>query len=82
VEEAPPPGGPFTVRFSVPASEGKIQCGDGQTAEFVGATSMTFQSLTTCRVKTGGKDARQGVIQVERAGSITCTEAGTALSCR
>ncbi len=78
----PPPPGPFTVRFSIPAREGKIQCGDGQTAEFVGSTSITFQGLTTCRVKTSGKEAKQGVIQVERASSVTCSETGTALSCR
>jgi hypothetical protein len=33
-------------------------------------------------VKTSGKEAKQGVVQVERASSVTCTEAGTALSCR
>lgn len=80
--EEPPAAGPFTVKFSIPGREGKIQCGDGQTAEFVGATSITFQGLTTCRVKTSGKEAKQGVVQVERASSVTCTEAGTALSCR
>jgi hypothetical protein len=82
-ETAPPPAsGPFTVKFNVPAKEGKIQCGDGQTSEFVGSATMSFQGLTTCRVKTRGKEGIQGVIQVERAGAITCTDAGTSLSCK
>ena len=75
------PAGPFTVKFSVAGKEGKIQCGDGQSAEFVGGTSMSFDSVTTCRVKTSGKDGKQGVVQVEKAGSVTCAEFGTSLSC-
>jgi len=75
------PAGPFTVKFSVAGKEGKIQCGDGQSAEFVGGTSMSFDSVTTCRVKTSGKDGKQGVVQVEKAGTVSCAEFGTSLSC-
>ncbi len=81
VEAAPPPSGPFSVKFSVPGKEGKIQCGDGQSAEFVSGTTMSFAGVTTCRVKTGGKDAKQGVIQVERGGTVTCSDFGSSLSC-
>jgi len=68
------------VKFSVPGKEGKIQCGDGQTAEFVGGTTMTFQSVTTCKVKSD-KDKKQGVIQLDHGGTITCNDFGSNLSC-
>jgi hypothetical protein len=66
------------VRFNVPGKEGRIQCGDGQTAEFVGSTNLSFDGTVTCRVKA---DKKQGVVQLEKAATITCTDAGTVLNC-
>jgi hypothetical protein len=60
----------FTVRFSAPGQEGKLECGDGQTAEFVGATNLTFTAVATCRVKMGGGFT---VVQVSRTATVTCS---------
>jgi len=55
-----------------------VQCGDGQTAEFVGSTSMSFTGTVTCRVKV---DKKQGVVQIDRGGTITCSDNGVSLTC-
>ncbi len=73
-----PTDGPYTVRFSVPGKEGRVQCGDGQTTEFVGSTTMSFTGTVTCRVKV---DKLQGVVQIERGGTVTCSDNGSVLSC-
>lgn len=75
-----PASGPFTVKFSIPGKEGKVQCGDGQVAEFVGGTTMSFEGVTTCRVKVE-KEKKQGVIQVDHAGTIVCNDSGSTLAC-
>lgn len=77
---AAPASGPFTVKFSVPGKEGKVQCGDGQVAEFVGGTTMSFDGVTTCRVKVE-KEKKQGVIQVDHGGTIVCNDFGSSLAC-
>ena len=79
-EPAPPPAGPFSVRFTVPGKEGVVQCGDGQQAEFVGSTTLSFQGVTTCRVVVG-KDKKKAAVPVDRGGTITCTDSGGVLSC-
>jgi hypothetical protein len=71
-------GGPYTVRFSAPGQEGKIQCGDGQSVEFVGASTMNFTGTVTCRVKVG---SGMGVVQLTQAANVSCSEAAGRVSC-
>lgn len=74
----PPAGAPFSVKFVTPGREGKLQCGDGQTAEFAGATTMSFTTTTTCLVRIGqGK----GPAQVSKTATVTCTEDNGKVSC-
>ena len=74
---APAPGS-YTVRFSVPGKEGRIQCGDGQDAEFVGSTSLSFEGSVTCRITA---DKKRGAVQLDHATSVSCSDVGTVLSC-
>jgi outer membrane biosynthesis protein TonB len=71
-------GGSFSVRFSVPGREARVQCGDGQAADFSGATSMTFATTTTCLVKV---DHGRGAVQVSQTGTVTCAEDAGKVSC-
>lgn len=73
-----PASGPYTVRFSIPGKEGRIQCGDGKDAEFVGSTTLSFEGNVTCRIMA---DKKRGVVSLERATSVSCSDAGTVLSC-
>lgn len=76
---AAPAGGSYTVRFSVPGREGRVQCGDGQTASFAGATTMTFTGGTvTCLVAI---DKGKGAVQVSRNGTVTCSEDAGKVTC-
>ena len=80
---SPPPAGPFSVRFNVPGMEGTVECGNGQQAEFVGSTTLIFQGVegvVTCIVKSR-KDKKKGAVQVDRGGTVTCTESDLGLSC-
>ncbi|HND34724.1 MAG TPA: hypothetical protein PLA94_32195, partial [Myxococcota bacterium] len=72
-----PSGGPFQVRFSS-ANKAKVMCGDGQQAEFVGATTLSFELRTSCRVKVGNA---MTAFPVGKTASVTCTEADGNLTC-
>lgn len=71
-------GASFAVKFSAAGREGKLQCGDGQTAEFAGAATMTFATTTTCLVRIG---TGRGAVQVSRSASVNCTEDAGKVSC-
>jgi hypothetical protein len=46
--------------------------------EFVGSTNMSFDGTVTCRIKA---DKKQGVVQLEKAATVTCSDNGTSLTC-
>ena len=68
----------YQVRFSANGGEAKVQCGDGQTAEFAGSTSLTFVGTQTCRVRIG---RGQGAVQVSRGGTVTCSDDNGKVTC-
>lgn len=59
-------------------AEATLQCGDGQQAEFVGSTRLTFTDVTTCRIKVGES---LGVITVQTDSSFSCSESAGRVSC-
>jgi hypothetical protein len=75
---AAPAGASFSVKFSIPGHEGKLQCGDGQTADFAGATTMSFEGTTTCLVRIG---SGKGAVQVSKSATVTCSEDAGKVSC-
>ncbi len=76
---APAPAtGSFSVKFSTPGREAKLQCGDGQTSEFAGATTMSFSGTTTCLVRI---DSGKGAVQVSRTATVTCSEDAGKVTC-
>jgi hypothetical protein len=66
------------VRVSVPGREARLRCGDGQTVEFAGATTVTFQSTTTCLVQV---DRARGTLTASQTCSATCAEADGKVMC-
>ena len=66
------------MKFSIPGHEGKLQCGDGQTADFAGATTMSFEGTTTCLVRIG---SGKGAVQVSKSATVTCSEDAGKVSC-
>lgn len=75
---AAPTTGPYTVRFNVPGKEGRVQCGDGQDAEFVGSTNLSFEGSVTCRITA---DKKRGAVQLDHGTTVNCSDVGTVLSC-
>ncbi|MSP54815.1 MAG: hypothetical protein EXR69_04300 [Myxococcales bacterium] len=72
-------GGPtYPVKFTAPGREGKIRCGDGQTAEFAGATTLSFAGTVTCLVQI---DKGRGAVQVGRSTTVTCSEDAGKVTC-
>lgn len=55
-----------------------MQCGDGQQASFVGATRLTFQDVTTCRIKVGPSI---GVVQITGSAAFSCVESAGRINC-
>ncbi|MFN7145369.1 MAG: hypothetical protein ACK4YP_16470 [Myxococcota bacterium] len=66
------------MKFSTPGREARLQCGDGQTADFAGATTMSFSSTTTCLVRI---DSGKGAVQVSRSAVVTCSEDAGKVTC-
>ncbi len=71
-------GGSFAVRVSAPGREARIRCGDGQAAEFAGATSLSFTSMQTCVVQIG---RGRGALTVSGGCSAVCTEENGRVTC-
>lgn len=68
----------YPVKFTSPGREGKVRCGDGQTAEFSGATTLNFSGTVTCLVQIG---QGRGAVQVSRSSTVTCSEDSGKVSC-
>lgn len=68
----------YPVKFTAPGREGKVRCGDGQTAEFTGATTLNFSGTVTCLVQIG---QGRGAVQVSRSSTVTCSEDSGKVSC-
>lgn len=68
----------YPVKFTAPGREGKVRCGDGQTAEFSGATTLNFSGTVTCLVQIG---QGRGAVQVSRSSTVTCSEDSGKVSC-
>lgn len=66
-----------TITF---ATEATLQCGDGQSREFVRKTDMTFKGRTTCRITSA--NGERGALTVQKNGTIQCTIAGEKIRCR
>ena len=80
---APPPppepaAGSYSVKISTPGREAKVQCGDGQSAEFTGGTTLQFSGTVTCLVRMG---QGRGPLQVSHSASVTCSEDGGRVTC-
>ncbi len=75
---AAPAGASFSVKFSAPGREGRLQCGDGQTADFAGATTMSFETTTTCLVRI---DKGKGTVTVSKSAMVSCTEDAGLVAC-
>jgi hypothetical protein len=58
--------------------EAQITCGDGQQASFVNSTQMEFEGVVTCVVQI---DGARGTAQVRKAQTVTCSAAGSQVSC-
>jgi hypothetical protein len=71
-------GGSFAVRVSAPGREARVRCGDGQAAEFSGATSLSFTSMQTCVVQIGHG---RGALTVSGGCSAICTEENGRVTC-
>lgn len=71
-------GATYPVKFTAPGREGKIRCGDGQTAEFAGATTLSFAGTVTCLVQI---DKGRGAVQVGRSTTVTCSEDAGKVTC-
>jgi hypothetical protein len=65
-----------TIAFS---GEATLQCGDGQSKDFVRQTTMTFQTRTVCRI-TSVNDER-GALTATKSGTIQCSAAGEKIRC-
>lgn len=65
-----------TITFS---GEATLQCGDGQSKDFVRQTTMTFQTRTVCRI-TSVNDER-GALTATKSGTIQCNAAGEKIRC-
>lgn len=68
----------YPVKFSAPGREGKVRCGDGQTVEFTGATTLNFSGTVTCLVQIG---QGRGAVQVSRSSTVSCSEDVGKVSC-
>jgi hypothetical protein len=68
----------YSVKFSTPGREGRLRCGDGQTAEFAGATTMSFSGTVTCLVQI---DKGRGTVQVSKNATVTCSEDAGKVTC-
>jgi hypothetical protein len=55
-----------------------VRCGDGQTVEFTGATTLNFSGTVTCLVQIG---QGRGAVQVSRSSTVSCTEDVGKVSC-
>ena len=79
---SPPPvtAGPSRVTFMVPAA-GSITCGDGQSTQVDGSTTMTFPATVlpvSCMVSAGGG---RWAGMVTKGGSVRCSVDGVELNC-
>ncbi len=68
----------YPVKFTAPGREGKVRCGDGQVAEFTGATTLNFSGTVTCLVQIG---QGRGAVQIGRSTTVTCSEDSGKVSC-
>ena len=68
----------YQVKWSTPGQEAKLQCGDGQTASFAGATTLSHQGPVTCLVRIG---TSRGAAQVDQSTTVTCTEDAGRVNC-
>ena len=66
------------MKFNAPGREGKIRCGDGQTAEFAGATTLSFSGTVTCLVQI---DKGRGAVQISRSTTVSCSEDNGKVTC-
>ena len=71
-------GGKYTVRFMAQGHEAQLTCGDGQQASFVSSTQLEFEGVVTCMVQI---EAARGAVQVRKAQTVTCSIAGSQVSC-
>jgi hypothetical protein len=62
------------------ANEATLQCGDGQSREFVRQTEMIFKSRTACRITS--TNGERGALTAQKDGTIQCTVAGEKIRCR
>ena len=62
------------------ANEATLQCGDGQSREFVRQTEMIFKSRTACRITSA--NGERGALTAQKDGTIQCTVAGEKIRCR
>ena len=68
----------FDVTITFP-NEATLQCGDGQSKDFVKQTTITFQTRTVCRI-TSENDER-GALTATKSGTIQCNAAGEKIRC-
>ncbi len=71
--------GEFSVTISF-QKEATLECGDGQTKDFVRQTTMTFKTPTACRIST--EDGERGALTARKSGTMTCTLAGSRIRCK
>ena len=71
--------GEFTVTISF-QKEATLECGDGQTKDFVRQTKMTFTTPTACRIST--EEGERGALTARKSGTMTCTLAGSRIRCK
>jgi len=69
---------PASVKITMQGKEALLQCGDGQQKTFVGSAQMTFQDVTTCRIKV---EQSLGVIQITGTSQYDCQEAAGSVTC-
>ena len=67
----------MTITFD---GEATLQCGDGQSKDFVRQTNLTFQTRTVCRI-TSTNDER-GALTAQKSGTIQCSASGEKIRCR
>jgi hypothetical protein len=66
------------VRFMAQGHEAQLTCGDGQQASFVNSTQLEFEGVVTCMVQI---ESAKTAVQIRRAQTVTCSVAGSQVSC-